>query len=132
MPAKSDTPAATNVAELPVAKTRRAPAKPAPAADATPPVAVVSPGPAPLKKKDFLIRATEAAGIRKSDARTAIEATLATLAAALAEGREVILPPLGKIKVVKEKETRNGKQMVLRLVPPRPGTAPDPLADGDD
>jgi DNA-binding protein HU-alpha len=75
-----------------------------------------------LKKKDFLDLAVGRAGMRKSAARTVVDATLATLAQALADRQEVVLPPLGRVKVMREKPGRNGRTLVLRLVlDPGPG-----------
>ncbi len=124
MPPKSAK-SANNVTELPVAARPAAP----PAEDAA--VAVVK-ARAVLKKKDFIDRVTARAGIRKSDAKAGVEATLATLAAALAEGQDIALPPLGKIKVVREKPGKSGRQFVLRLTTPGPDAATEGLAEGDD
>lgn len=68
-----------------------------------------------LKKKDFYERAAGKSGIKKPDAKAAIDATLATLAEALSAGQEVIIPPLGKIKMTREKATKQGRILMLRL-----------------
>ncbi len=68
-----------------------------------------------LKKKDFMSRATDRSGIKKADAKAAIDATLAVLAEALANGEEIILPPLGKLKVTREKAHPRGRILMLRL-----------------
>jgi hypothetical protein len=68
-----------------------------------------------LKKKDFIDRAIERSGLRKADAKAAVEATLAVLAEALAKGEELVLPPLGKIKVAREKAHPRGRILMLRL-----------------
>lgn len=68
-----------------------------------------------LKKKDFLDRAIERSGVRKADAKAAVEATLAVLAEALSKGEELVLPPLGKIKVAREKANPKGRILMLRL-----------------
>lgn len=124
MPPKSAKPA-TNVTELPVAARAAA----APAEEGA--VAVVK-ARAVLKKKDFLDRVVARAGIRKSDAKAGAEATLAALAAALAEGQEIVLPPLGKIKVVREKAAKSGRKFVLRLAMPAEAAVTEALAEGDD
>ena len=61
-------------------------------------------------------RAIERSGVRKSDAKAAVEATLAVLAEALTKGEELVLPPLGKIKVTREKANPRGRILMLRLV----------------
>jgi len=94
-----------------------------------------SPAPASrlqVRKKEFIDRATARSGIRKPDARAAIEATLATLAEALAAGQDLILPPLGRIRVTREKPTKKGRMLMLRLQLDEGATAADPLADMDD
>lgn len=93
---------------------------------ATKPAAKATSDPAPveidptlkvqLKKKEFLERVVERSGMRRGDAKTAMEATLAILGEALAAGEEVNVPPLGKAKVNREKDTPRGKAYALRLV----------------
>lgn len=135
MTTKPAKPTGATVTDLPAARPPRtvkpvasakAPAAAAPAAADVPVVRAK----APLKKKDFIDRAAGKSGIRKSDAKAAIEATLATLAEALAAGQELVLPPLGKLKVAKEKHGKNGVQLVLKLnltKPDEPGA--EPLAE---
>jgi len=69
-----------------------------------------------LRKKDFIDLTIARAGIRKADARTAVEATLVTLAQALAAGQDVVLPPLGKLRVIREKPSKQGRTLMVRLV----------------
>jgi hypothetical protein len=69
-----------------------------------------------LKKKDFLERVVERSGLRRSDAKTAMDATLALLGEALAAGEEVNLPPFGKARMTREKVTPRGHAYSLRLV----------------
>lgn len=85
-----------------------------------------------LKKKDFVDRAAVRAGIRKSDARLAIDATLATLAEALGGGQDLILPPLGRIRVAREKATKKGRMLMLRLQLGDGAKGDEPLADAAD
>ena len=86
-------------------------AKPAPAKGPKPKVvkkaAAVVEG-ALLKKPDFLDRAITRAGVKRRDAKPAIEAALQELAAALLRGDELNLPPLGKIKVMKARDLGDG------------------------
>lgn len=90
-----------------------------------------------LKKKDFVDRATDRSGLRKADAKAAIDATLAVLTEALAQGEELILPPLGKLKVAREKDHPRGKILMLRLqlIPGGPSEfdgGTEPLAETGD
>ncbi len=94
-----------------------APATPAAAAPAQPdddkvaaPVAKVQ-----LKKREFIDRASERSGVKKADAKAAVEATLSLMAEALAAGQEIVLPPLGRMKVTRVKEAKKGQVLMLRL-----------------
>ncbi|EPX79140.1 hypothetical protein thalar_01963 [Litoreibacter arenae DSM 19593] len=70
-------------------------------------------------------------GMKKGDARRALEATMEALAGALREGNNLSLAPLGKIKIARTKDTPNGKLVVLRakLKDPKPAEPKDPLAE---
>ncbi len=64
-----------------------------------------------------------------------IESALAVLGEALAEGRELILPPLGKVMVRKEKKLANGKMMVVKVrqsTPPSGASSANAGAAQDD
>lgn len=97
---------------------------PAPAATAAPSV-VDSPqsvilGPV-MRKKELINTVVERSGIKKKDAKPVVEAMLAVLGEALADNRELILPPFGKAKVRREKALPNGRVMVVKVrqtVPP--------------
>lgn len=43
------------------------------------------------------------------------DALLATIAEVLESGRNLTLPPLGRVKIIKEKSGRAGHQLLLRL-----------------
>lgn len=68
-----------------------------------------------LDKKELIERVVERCGVKKRDAKPAIEAALAILGEALAEGRELKLEPLGKLKVTKIKEMGDKRMIVSRL-----------------
>ncbi len=90
----------------------------APVADADVSTGATTPKPESgpmLKKKDFIDRAVAKSGIKKKDARPAIEAALAVLAEALIAGEEPNLPPLGKMRVTRDKDVSGGKMLVVRL-----------------
>ena len=61
-----------------------------------------------MKKPDFLDRAVARSGVKRRDAKPAIEAALNELAEALLRGDEINLPPLGKLKMVKDKPLTEG------------------------
>ena len=69
----------------------------------------------------------------RGELRSGASATLAALAKALVTGQDVTLPPLGKLKVVREKPTRKGRILTVRVVLDK--VAPEdaePLAARDD
>ena len=86
-----------------------------------------------VKKKDFVDRAVLRSGVKKADARTAIEAALAVLAEALERGEDLVLPPLGRLKVTRAKVGPKGKQLILKLsLPKNEENALQGVAEGED
>lgn len=80
-----------------------------------------------LDKKELVDRVVARCGVKKREAKPAVEAALAILGAALAEGRELRLEPFGKLKVSNIK-TRGAKRVInarLRQNAPSPGTGSD-------
>ena len=69
-----------------------------------------------VKKADFVDRVVARSGVKKKDAKPAIEATLAEIAAIMSAGGELVLPPIGKLKTVKINDLGEGAQvMTLKL-----------------
>jgi len=69
-----------------------------------------------IKKPEFLEKAIARTDVKKRDAKPAIEAALAELADLLADGNELNLPPMGKLKLVKSKNIGDGaKVLTLKL-----------------
>jgi nucleoid DNA-binding protein len=68
-----------------------------------------------LTKKDLVARAVEITGVKKKDARPAVEAALQVVLSALAEGNEVNVPPYGTIRIVKEKAIKGGKMITAKI-----------------
>lgn len=54
-----------------------------------------------VKLKDIVEGVAAATGLKKPDARKAVDATLAVIGAALAQKSTLFLPPLGKLRVAK-------------------------------
>lgn len=77
------------------------------------------------RKPQFIERVVERSEMRKRDVKPAVEAALAVLAEAIANGEELILPPLGKIKVNREKDVGNGTAYVVKIRIPNPGDPED-------
>ncbi len=68
-----------------------------------------------LRKKELIEAAVERAGVKKRDAKPAIEAALSILGESIAKGQGVNIPELGKIKVQNSKELEGVKVMNLRM-----------------
>ncbi len=68
-----------------------------------------------LRKKDLIEAAVARAGVKKRDAKPAIEAALAIIGETLGEGRGLNLPGLGKLKVQNTKDLEGVQVVNLRL-----------------
>lgn len=68
-----------------------------------------------LRLKDLIERVTAASGAKKKDVREISEAVLKVLGDALDAGDALQLPPLGKAKVARHKDTGKGEMLVIRL-----------------
>lgn len=64
-----------------------------------------------LKLKDLIDSVASATGGKKQDVKATVEAALAAIGEALATGKSLALPPLGKLRVVKNK----GPALTLKL-----------------
>jgi|GEM_PF-1612550 len=96
--------------------------------DAAPDASVGGAASGELDKKELVDRVVARCGVKKREAKPSVEAALAILGEALAEGRELRLEPFGKLKVSNIK-TRGEKRVInARLrqnAPQRPGRAGD-------
>ncbi|SIS71348.1 DNA-binding protein HU-alpha [Roseivivax lentus] len=83
-----------------------------------------------LKKRELIDKVVRRSGVKKRDAKPAVEAVLAILGEALAEGRELNVKPFGKMKVQRVRDTGNGQVLVTKVRQPAEAEkdAPDPLA----
>jgi len=68
-----------------------------------------------LRKKELIERVVARSGVKKKDAKPAIEAMLAVLGEALAAGEDLNLQPLGKVMVKRTNQQKNAKVMVCRI-----------------
>ncbi|WP_240336625.1 HU family DNA-binding protein [Tropicibacter sp. Alg240-R139] len=101
--------------------------KPAAAAD----VVVPSNDGPEMKKRELIDLVVDRAGVKKKDAKPAIEAALAILGEAIASGRELNLQPLGKLRINRVEDKENGRVIVCKLRQSN-STGPDekePLAE---
>lgn len=68
-----------------------------------------------LKKKELIDTVTELSGVKRKDAKPVIEAMLEVLGKTLANGREMNLQPLGKIKINRAKEVQGGNVLITKI-----------------
>ena len=68
-----------------------------------------------VRKKEFMGRVAEASGKSRAEIRLIVEATLAELGNAFANGETLALPPFGKARVSRQKDIQGGEVIVLRL-----------------
>ncbi|GAA6178008.1 hypothetical protein NBRC116593_39280 [Sulfitobacter pacificus] len=125
------------------AKTPKTPAKPKTAAAKPKPTAAKSTGsvldgsaPAPLKqqaeprvvdapqpviigpmmrKKELIEAVVQRSGMKKKDVKPVVETMLAVLGEAIGDNRELNLPPLGRVKIRREKQLSNGRVVVAKI-----------------
>ncbi|MBQ0805362.1 MAG: HU family DNA-binding protein [Sulfitobacter sp.] len=81
-----------------------------------------------MRKKELIDAVVERSGVKKKDAKPVVEAMLEILGEALADNRELNLLPMGKFKVVNEKDLGNGKMMRVKV---RQVTPTDKPKDAD-
>jgi len=68
-----------------------------------------------LKKKELVELVVERTGVKKRDAKPSVEAALAILGEAIAAGREMNLPPLGKIRINRTADHGNTKVTICKI-----------------
>ena len=73
-----------------------------------------------MKKKELLNLVVERSGVRKKFAKPTVEAMMAVLGEAIAEGRDLNLPPMGKIKQQRTKEASNVRVTVAKIRQSKP------------
>ncbi|WP_299626990.1 HU family DNA-binding protein [uncultured Tateyamaria sp.] len=117
---KTSTSKSTTSAGSAVSKAKAAAAKTASSA-ATPDTSVVVNAPQPvvsgpvMRKRELIDAVVAKSGIKKKDAKPVVEAMLHVLGAALQDGRELNLQPLGKVKVNREKKMAEGKVLITKI-----------------
>jgi DNA-binding protein HU-alpha len=68
-----------------------------------------------LKKQELVERIVKASGAKKKDVKLIVDATLGVLGDALSAGEELNLPPLGKMKVNRQRDEGNVEVLILKL-----------------
>lgn len=74
-----------------------------------------------LRKKELIEKVVARSGIKKKDAKPVVEAVLAELGVALADSREMALPPLGRVKINRSKPLPNGQVTIVKVRQKKPG-----------
>ncbi len=88
------------------------------AAAAVEPVVVTETRPATgneLKKRELVDLVAKHGDLKKKQVKPVVDALLAVLGDVLAEGREMNLPPLGKMKVNRQKTISGGQIILIKL-----------------
>ncbi|MGR3615998.1 MAG: HU family DNA-binding protein [Paracoccaceae bacterium] len=83
-----------------------------------------------LRKKELLDMVVERSDVKKKYAKPAVEAALAILGECIAEGRELNLPPLGKLRINRSTEHHNGRVTVCKIR--QSNGTPSSATDKDD
>lgn len=133
-------------ATMPPAEPPAAPVKPA-ALEGLPPISDAIPatpklaqpttpevqGPE-MKKRELVDAVVKRSGVKKKDAKQVVDAMLAILGETLAEQREMVLQPMGRLKVTRVKPTNGGQVLICKLRQNAGGEKADKeaLAEDDD
>lgn len=72
-----------------------------------------------LTKKELVEQATELSGVKRSEAKKAIEAALKIIGDAMQEGSDLNLPPLGKLSVNRQREVPGAHIVISKLRRPK-------------
>ena len=85
-----------------------------------------------LKKQELIEKVLAKGDIKKKNAKPVVEAVLEVLGEVLAEGREINLPPLGKIKINRVRDMANARIIIAKIRQAQPGAGPDAESDDED
>lgn len=83
-----------------------------------------------LRKKELIDTIVARSGVKKRDVKPVVDAMLAVLRETIADGREMNLAPMGKLKITRMKKTTKAHIITTRLRrnESHQTEAPDPLA----
>ena len=90
-----------------------------------------------MRKKELIETVVERSGMKKKDVKPVVEMMLTVLGEAIGDNRELNLPPLGRMKIRREKTLPNGRMVVAKIrqtVPSEQDTSGDasPASDMSD
>lgn len=81
----------------------------------------VAPASDVIKKGDLLDEVVAVTGVKRSDAKSVTEALFAAIATHLQDGRNLQVPPLGKVRLVNSKDVGQGaKALTVKIRTPNP------------
>ncbi|MET4126895.1 HU family DNA-binding protein [Roseovarius sp. MBR-6] len=82
-----------------------------------------------LKRQELLAQVVKRADIKKKLAKPVLDAALAVIGEALAEGRDLNLAPMGKVKINRVRDLGKGRVIIARI---RQGAAGRAERDAED
>lgn len=85
-----------------------------------------------LRKKDLMERVGAISKAKKKDIKDVIDATLAVLGEAIAKGEGLMLPPLGKARITRQKDVKVGELYIIKLRRGAGGKGKTPTDDPED
>lgn len=86
-----------------------------------------------VRMREIIERIMDRSGMKKGEARAAVEAATAVIADAIERGEDLDLPDLGKLKLQRQNETPKAKVYHLRLIrKSKPAPATQALAEEDE
>lgn len=68
-----------------------------------------------MRKKELVDVVVARSGMKKKDVKPVVEMMLSVLGEAIADNRELNLPPFGRLKVRREKTLPNGRMVVAKI-----------------
>lgn len=78
-----------------------------------------------MRKKELIDAIVQRTGLKKREVRPVVESMLGVVGEALAGGRELVVPPLGKLRIHKKKTTAKKRILFAKLhqnLPPESAT----------
>ncbi|MGB3244418.1 MAG: HU family DNA-binding protein [Sulfitobacter sp.] len=107
----------------------------APEAQTATPTIVDGPRPmvvgAAMRKKEIIEQTVTRSGLKKRDVKPLVDTLLAVMGEAMADGRELVMPPFGRLKVHKQKTTQKKNIYFAKVHQNRPSVSAPPTTESD-
>jgi DNA-binding protein HU-alpha len=68
-----------------------------------------------MRKKELIDTVVQRSGMKKKDVKPVVEMMLTVLGEAIGDNRELNLPPMGRMKIRREKKLSNGRIVVAKI-----------------